>query len=89
MTNHTPGPWTPEPCPCGHINCRTWMVSPVVYSQGLAMTQGDAQLIASAPDLLLTLELLVLNYHDEGRAIQPGSPIWEAIHAAIAQAKGV
>ena len=88
MTKHTPGPWTCNKGLGSDADYLVWDAGGNYLTLRDDVHEANAQLISSAPALLGVLVRLVSDYHDEGRAIQPGSPIWEAIHAAIAKAKG-
>lgn len=91
MSKHTPGPWVAgkklggleivfltgvePPCEEGLGPCGTWID---------CNTEGNANLIAAAPELLEALEAfsndIVPNVHDD--------PLWVNARAAIAKAKG-
>ena len=82
---HTPAPWTLDPCASG------WML----ISNGQDITakpfdarDADARLIAAAPDLLAALQMVNRIWsHDQTANLAPDSPA-AIVRAAIARATG-
>ena len=93
MSKHTPGPWQIE---------GDFIEGPPTTKHGLSVMiasvyggysehKADASLIAAAPDLLATLEALVVRYNDlaESEGMAPHThPQVVAARAAIKKAKG-
>lgn len=102
---HTPGPWRMEQS--AHANPLFWVVADApIHGTGVATcgsdSEGDAHLIAAAPDLLAACETL-MGYIDNGTLVRDverdGQPDFTirmmhfvrdlgAAQAAIAKAKG-
>ena len=97
MTKHTPGPWFSEK----GFRDGTWKVFEITDNQGLLLAEviknGDARLIAAAPDLLAVLEELLpdlqcrcdVAFTSRGRH-QPNTFCHheDDVKAAIAKARG-
>lgn len=62
---HTPGPWRYKKCPCGDPICTRYRIAHA-GSEGM-FSLDDATLIATAPDLLASLQAAVEAYdrHDD------------------------
>lgn len=98
-SRHSPGPWKVHPrgrsCPgydvCDRIISDSW-TGRTLYSDGLS--DADAQLISSAPELLVSLRDLLAECERHGSFAEVGfhhqlvKPVFDAARAAIAKAEG-
>lgn len=87
---HTPGPWAAKPTvPSDGFDCWTIIDSSgqdLAWSKGYqndAEMQGNARLIAAAPDLLAALGLV---WDAHGMDSSVDSSIWQTVRAAIRKA---
>jgi len=95
----SPGPWKVHPrgrsCPgydvCDRIISDNW-TGRELYSDGVS--DADAQLISSAPDLLASLRALLAECERHGSFAEVGfnhplvKPVFDAARTAIAKAEG-
>ena len=104
MTKHTPGPWMVESDGKEDATVTAFTAvhhNPVyicrVYGEGVLARAGDsteeraanARLIASAPDLLVTLRELLADCTDtDGGLLRPTHYVVDRARAAIAKAEG-
>jgi hypothetical protein len=86
---HTQGPWVAIPMPDGSIDiCKSnagYHIAQMLYTGYPADVQANARLIASAPDLLASLESLL---DDADVCEVAGDDAIRQARAAIAKAKG-
>jgi len=97
-SQHTPGPWSPT----GHdgklsviVECHWGSVAKVLPIGAIDQERANARLIASAPELLAALEVVLSstcgNVGDDGYegCIKIEAKALDRARAAIAKAKGV
>jgi hypothetical protein len=88
-TLHTPAPW--QVSPYGNITSKSLVIAKVEQMPGNyeSEKQANARLIASAPDLLSALDLLLNKINAHGLENKHMIPAIEKAELAIANAKGV
>ena len=96
MIKHTPGPWTlrtPEHFGVRHqyqvMFQHKTLGEMSIYPEPVTMTDADARLIASSPDLLAALRDLLARWDSQqDMDTKAGEALFENARAAIAKAEG-
>lgn len=93
---HTPGPWDIGKDAIGDLTIykyasQTHIAKVIINPHGNEdVGRANAQLIASAPELLEACRLAVVDYEyqNEGYAPRPDTPVIKALKQAISKAEG-
>lgn len=85
MSEHTPGPWVPVELKIGTKGRSFWVA---ISAEGkLPETEGNAYLIAAAPDLLATAKAVIAQWDTPNWKLnQPTADLINALRQAVERA---
>jgi hypothetical protein len=78
VMSYTPGPWKTVKCECGSPYCKKYGIDKL-YIEHSVLNEGDARLIAAAPDMLEALisQAKHYNYDRSSERMRVIAPILE------------